>query len=100
MAACGGFVWLLAGTEGARWHNDASGLGEMFEEYLDEDAGPEQRREADLWRRGLQLDVESDATYVLPLPRSVVSPPAPRVRHSSGGRHRTSPSPPTPRATP
>ncbi|MET9911455.1 SMI1/KNR4 family protein [Streptomyces sp. NPDC006476] len=67
----GGFVWLLAGTEGARWHNDASGLGEMFEEYLDEDAGPEQRREADLWRRGLQLDLESDATYVLMDPEDV-----------------------------
>jgi hypothetical protein len=33
----------------------------MFEEYLDEDAGPEERREADVWRRGLQLDVESEA---------------------------------------
>ncbi|MBO4254434.1 SMI1/KNR4 family protein [Streptomyces griseorubiginosus] len=67
----GGFVWLLAGTEDARWHNDASGLGEMFEEYLDEDAGPEERREADLWRRGLQLDAESDATYVLMDPEDV-----------------------------
>ncbi|MEU1511129.1 SMI1/KNR4 family protein [Streptomyces sp. NPDC005811] len=61
----GGFVWLLAGTGGARWHDDASGLAEMFEEYLDEDAGPEERREADVWRRGLQLDVESDITHVL-----------------------------------
>lgn len=61
----GGFVWLLAGTEGARWHNDESGLAEMFEEYLDEDAGPEERQEVDLWRRGLQLDVEADAIYVL-----------------------------------
>ncbi|MFF0156620.1 SMI1/KNR4 family protein [Streptomyces sp. NPDC005263] len=67
----GGFVWLLAGTEDARWHNDESGLGVMFEEYLDEDAGPEERREADIWRRGLQLDVESDATYVLMDPEDV-----------------------------
>lgn len=37
----------------------------MFEKYLDEDAGPEERREADVWRRGLQLDVESDITHVL-----------------------------------
>ncbi|MHB9857131.1 SMI1/KNR4 family protein [Streptomyces sp. YIM S03343] len=67
----GGFVWLLAGTEGARWHNDESGLAEMFEEYLDEDAGPEELREADIWRRGLQLDVESDVTHVLLDPEDV-----------------------------
>ncbi|GAQ75151.1 hypothetical protein T45_06932 [Streptomyces turgidiscabies] len=67
----GGFVWLLAGTEDAHWHNDESGLAEMFEEYLDEDAGPEERQEVDLWRRGLQLDVESDATYVLLDPEDV-----------------------------
>ncbi|WP_405812852.1 SMI1/KNR4 family protein [Streptomyces sp. NBC_01390] len=67
----GGFVWLLAGTEGARWHNDESGLADMFEEYLDEDAGPEERQEVDLWRRGLQLDVEADAIYVLLDPEDV-----------------------------
>ncbi|WP_409055683.1 SMI1/KNR4 family protein [Streptomyces sp. SYP-A7185] len=67
----GGFVWLLAGTEEARWHNDDSGLGAMFEEYMDEDAGPEERREADIWRRGLQLDVASDALYVLMDPEDV-----------------------------
>ncbi|MGW0845730.1 SMI1/KNR4 family protein [Streptomyces sp. NPDC002787] len=67
----GGFVWLLAGTEDARWHNDESGLASLFEEYLDEDAGPEERREADLWRRGLQLDVESDITHVLMDPDDV-----------------------------
>ncbi|MER5830418.1 SMI1/KNR4 family protein [Streptomyces sp. NPDC002130] len=67
----GGFVWLLAGTESAHWHADASGLADSFEEYLDEDAGPEERREAEIWRRGLQLDVESDATYVLMDPEDV-----------------------------
>ncbi|MEH0420602.1 SMI1/KNR4 family protein [Streptomyces sp. B21-083] len=67
----GGFVWLLAGTEDTRWHNDESGLAEMFEEYLDEDAGPEERQEVDLWRRGLQLDVEGDAIYVLLDPEDV-----------------------------
>ncbi|MFI0961685.1 SMI1/KNR4 family protein [Streptomyces sp. NPDC021080] len=61
----GGFVWVLAGTEDTSWHDDASGLADEFEEYLDEDAGPEERREVDIWRRGLQLDVESDALYVL-----------------------------------
>jgi len=67
----GGFVWLLAGTEGARWHNNESGLADMFEEYLDEDAGPEERRDADIWRRGLQLDLESDITHVLMDPEDV-----------------------------
>ncbi|MFC8392531.1 MULTISPECIES: SMI1/KNR4 family protein [unclassified Streptomyces] len=67
----GGFVSLLAGTADARWHDDESGLAVMFEEYLDEDAGPEERREVDIWRRGLQLDVESDVTYVLLDPEDV-----------------------------
>ncbi|MFF9773902.1 SMI1/KNR4 family protein [Streptomyces sp. NPDC013978] len=67
----GGFVWLLAGTGDARWHDNASGLADLFEEYLDEDAGPEERQEADLWRRGLQLDVESDVTHVLLDPEDV-----------------------------
>ncbi|MEE1810128.1 SMI1/KNR4 family protein [Streptomyces sp. BE133] len=67
----GGFVWLLAGTKEACWHNDESGLADIFEEYLDEDAGPEERREADIWRRGLQLDVESDITHVLMDPEDV-----------------------------
>lgn len=67
----GGFVWLLAGTDVACWHNDASGLAKMFEEYLDENSRPEERREADIWRRGLQLDVESDAMHVLLDPEDV-----------------------------
>ncbi|MEU3778048.1 SMI1/KNR4 family protein [Streptomyces sp. NPDC032472] len=67
----GGFVWLLAGAEDARWHDNASGLADMFEEYLDEDAGPEERVEVDIWRRGLQLDVESDITHVLMDPEDV-----------------------------
>ncbi|MGW4026937.1 SMI1/KNR4 family protein, partial [Streptomyces sp. NPDC005009] len=67
----GGFVSLLAGTADARWHNDESGLAGGFEEDLDEDSEPEEWREADLWRRGLQLDVESDATYVLMDPEDV-----------------------------
>ncbi|MFD7031018.1 SMI1/KNR4 family protein [Streptomyces sp. NPDC059917] len=67
----GGFVWRLAGTARARWHDNASGLAEVFEAYLDKDAGAERRREAGLWRRGLQLDVESDATRVLMDPEDV-----------------------------
>ena len=53
------------------WHEDEMGLAEIFEEYLDEDAGPEERVEADIWRRGLQLDVESDAMSVLMDPEDV-----------------------------
>ncbi|MEU7203985.1 SMI1/KNR4 family protein [Streptomyces sp. NPDC045470] len=67
----GGFVRLLAGTADACWHNNESGLADIFEEYLDDDAGPDERREADIWRRGLQLDVESDITYVLLDPEDV-----------------------------
>ncbi|MFI5774344.1 SMI1/KNR4 family protein [Streptomyces sp. NPDC051658] len=67
----GGFIWLLAGTTDARWHNNESGLADMFEEYLDDDAGPDERQEADIWRRGLQLDVESDITHVLLDPEDV-----------------------------
>ncbi|WP_217255054.1 SMI1/KNR4 family protein [Streptomyces sp. AC602_WCS936] len=67
----GGFVWLLAGTAEVRWHDDASGLADTFEEDLDEDSTPQERREADIWRRGLQLDVQSDATYVLMDPEDV-----------------------------
>ncbi|MFD9380948.1 SMI1/KNR4 family protein [Streptomyces sp. NPDC059999] len=67
----GGFVWLLAGTADAHWHNDELGLADMFEEYLDDDAGPDERRDVDIWRRGLQLDVESDITYVLMDPEDV-----------------------------
>lgn len=61
----GGFVWLLAGTAEARWHDNDSGLADDFAEYLEEDATAEERREAAIWRSGLQLDVESDALYVL-----------------------------------
>ncbi|MEU0136157.1 SMI1/KNR4 family protein [Streptomyces sp. NPDC006296] len=61
----GEFIWLLAGTKDTRWHNNESGLADMFGEYLDDDAGPAERRAADVWRHGLQLDVESDVTYVV-----------------------------------
>ncbi len=67
----GGFVWRLAGTADARWHDNESQLADVFEEFLEEDAEPEERREAGVWRRGLQLDVESDATYVLLDPEDV-----------------------------
>ncbi len=56
---------MLAGTAEARWHEDASGLAEMFEDFLSDDPSPEELRDVEVWRRGLQLDVESDATHVL-----------------------------------
>ncbi|MFG3017804.1 SMI1/KNR4 family protein [Streptomyces sp. NPDC048254] len=61
----GGFVWLLAGTERARWHEDAAGLSEYFPGELDDDPTPEDALLAGMWGRALQLDVESDAVYVL-----------------------------------
>ncbi|MFF7453880.1 SMI1/KNR4 family protein [Kitasatospora sp. NPDC008115] len=51
----GGFVDRLAGTDGARWHRDADGLSEYFDDGELEG----------MWQRALQLDVESDATLVL-----------------------------------
>lgn len=67
----GGFVWLLAGTEQARWYEDTAGLGEMYQEDLDEDSSPEQVLLAGMWERALQLDAESDITHVLLDPADV-----------------------------
>lgn len=61
----GGFVWLLAGTDGARWHEDSAGLSEYFPGELDENSTPQDELLAGMWGRALQLDVESDALYVL-----------------------------------
>jgi hypothetical protein len=68
----GGFVWTLAGTREAHWHEDASGLGEDFDEFWGDEDNPEEiRAQVGLWSRALQLDVESDATYVLLDPEEV-----------------------------
>ncbi|MFC9502913.1 SMI1/KNR4 family protein [Streptomyces sp. NPDC057002] len=67
----GGFVWRLAGTEDIRRHADVSGFAEWFKEELDEDSTPEEVLLAGMWERALQLDVESDATYVLMDPGDV-----------------------------
>ncbi|MEV5312358.1 SMI1/KNR4 family protein [Streptomyces sp. NPDC052610] len=61
----GGFVWLLGGTDGVRWHQDASGLAEFYETDPEDDPTPEETLLAGMWHRALQLDVESDAVYVL-----------------------------------
>ncbi|MFJ2775866.1 SMI1/KNR4 family protein [Kitasatospora sp. NPDC087315] len=61
----GGFVWRLAGTEGARWHRDGAGVGRLDREFLDENSSPEQVMRAGMWDRALQLDVESDLVLVL-----------------------------------
>lgn len=61
----GGFVWVLAGTDGARWHEDSAGLSEYFPGELDDDSTPQDHLLAGMWGRALQLDVESDALYVL-----------------------------------
>ncbi|MFC5959428.1 hypothetical protein ACFP51_34980 [Streptomyces pratens] len=72
-------MYLLAETEYAHWQvHEPMGFAEVFKEMRDEDAGPEERREADLWRRGLRLDTESDATaYARP---STSWPLSPRPR--------------------
>ncbi|UNO38483.1 SMI1/KNR4 family protein [Streptomyces sp. MST-110588] len=67
----GGFVWLLAGTEGACWYEDDAGLAEIFQEDLDEDATREEILEATIWTRGLQLAMESDVVDVLMDPDDV-----------------------------
>lgn len=61
----GGSVYMLAGTEQVRRHEDASGLGQSFRDQLDEDSTAEEVLRAGMWERALQLDVESDAMYVL-----------------------------------
>ncbi|NUS85562.1 MAG: SMI1/KNR4 family protein [Streptomyces sp.] len=61
----GGFVWLLAGTDGVRWHEDAAGLAEYFPGDLGDDPTPEEQLLAGMWERALQLDVESDMVHVL-----------------------------------
>ncbi|MGV9340221.1 SMI1/KNR4 family protein [Streptomyces sp. NPDC003688] len=61
----GAFVRLLAGTERARPHEDASGLSEYFPGELDDDSTPEDELLAGMWHRALELQVESDAVYVL-----------------------------------
>ncbi|WP_372500408.1 SMI1/KNR4 family protein [Streptomyces panaciradicis] len=55
----GGFVWLLAGTDRIRPHEDAAGLSEYFP------GEPGEPLSAGMWQRALQLDVESDVMYVL-----------------------------------
>ncbi|WP_306318816.1 MULTISPECIES: SMI1/KNR4 family protein [unclassified Streptomyces] len=68
----GYFVWRLAGTEHARWHEDEMGLGAEFDMYWADNANPpEVRAQVGLWSRGLQLDVESDAVIVLLDPEDV-----------------------------
>ncbi|MFD3873971.1 SMI1/KNR4 family protein [Streptomyces sp. NPDC058623] len=68
----GAFVWKLAGTREAHWHDDAMGLGEDFDEAWGEEDNPEEvRAQVGLWSRALQLDVESDITFVLLDPEDV-----------------------------
>ncbi|MEU6342450.1 SMI1/KNR4 family protein [Streptomyces sp. NPDC046977] len=67
----GGFVWLLAGTETARWHQDADGLAKVWREAIGHDPSPEAVMEIGLWTDGLQLDEVSDLAYVLLHPLDV-----------------------------
>ncbi|MFE0178053.1 SMI1/KNR4 family protein, partial [Streptomyces sp. NPDC059002] len=67
----GAFVWLLAGTEGARWHEDGVELAEIVQEDLDEEATREEILGATIWTRGLELAVESDAVDIMLDPEDV-----------------------------
>ncbi|GGX73347.1 SMI1/KNR4 family protein [Streptomyces hiroshimensis] len=67
----GGFVDLLAGTGKARWYEDESGFGETYRSVLGEHSSHEEITAAGMWSRALQLDVESDATYVLMDPQDI-----------------------------
>lgn len=68
----GAFVWKLVSTREAHWHDDAMGLGEDFDEFWGEEDNPEEvRAQVGLWSRALQLDVESDITFVLLDPQDV-----------------------------
>jgi hypothetical protein len=68
----GAFVWKLAGTREAHWHDDAVGLGEDFDDFWGEEDNPDEvRAQVGLWSRALQLDVESDITFVLLDPQDV-----------------------------
>ncbi|GAA2345382.1 SMI1/KNR4 family protein [Streptomyces kunmingensis] len=68
----GQFVWRVAGTEGAGWHEDSFGLGADFDEFWGEEGNPPHvRAQVGLWSRALQVDAESDAVFVLLDPEDV-----------------------------
>ncbi|MHB9758655.1 SMI1/KNR4 family protein [Streptomyces sp. BYX5S] len=68
----GNFVWRLAGTEQAHWHEDAMGLGSDFDTFWGEEGNtPEVRAQVGLWSRALRLDAESDMVFVLLDPEDV-----------------------------
>ncbi|MEU7579915.1 SMI1/KNR4 family protein [Streptomyces sp. NPDC041068] len=67
----GGFVYLLAGTERAQWHEDDAEIADIFQEDLEEDATREEILEATIWTRGLELAVESDVVDVMLDPEDV-----------------------------
>ncbi len=60
----GGFVYRLAGAADTDWFEDDWGLGDLLED--EGEAGEEQVDEERLrWTHALQLDRESDCTYIL-----------------------------------
>ncbi|WP_240137036.1 SMI1/KNR4 family protein [Streptomyces sp. MUM 178J] len=54
----GDSVWVLCGSEGVRWHEDALGMTEAYADGEDDQL-------AGMWARALELDVESDMTWLL-----------------------------------
>ncbi|WP_329457285.1 SMI1/KNR4 family protein [Streptomyces sp. NBC_01497] len=61
----GGFVYLLAGAEAARWFEGGAGRAAYYPGELHENSSPEDVLLAGMWGRSLQLAVESDMADVL-----------------------------------
>ncbi|MFD9422594.1 MULTISPECIES: SMI1/KNR4 family protein [unclassified Streptomyces] len=61
----GMMVYLLGVAEDIHWHGDPLGLTPLYEENLDENADPAEIRRAAMWKRSLQLSLDSDMTDVL-----------------------------------
>ncbi|MCX4963237.1 SMI1/KNR4 family protein [Streptomyces sp. NBC_00654] len=58
-------VYLLGVAEDVHWHRDPLGLTPLYEENLDERSGQDEILRAGMWKRSLQLSLDSDMTDVL-----------------------------------
>ncbi|MGC5397789.1 SMI1/KNR4 family protein [Streptomyces sp. DT20] len=58
-------VYRLGGVADIGWFQDPYDLAQLYEENLDEDPREEDVLLAGMWRRALQLETESDASYAL-----------------------------------
>ncbi|MGY3681503.1 SMI1/KNR4 family protein [Streptomyces sp. TE33382] len=58
-------VYLLGVAEDVHWHGDPLGLTPLYEGNLDERSGQDDILRAGMWKRSLQLSLDSDMTDVL-----------------------------------